>query len=418
MCNIAKKAGSFADSLINGAADSLTGGLASGVSGLVSGLIGMIGSKKREKRQLENQMKLNEAAAETNYKYGEMAAENAFQRQMEMYQQSYKDQSYSSMRKQMEDAGLSVGMMYGGGGAGGEGGATSGAPQGSTGGAMAGDAAAIMQNELGLQQNAIRNREAEAQIRLAQSQADLNEAKAKESGAAKENTEALTQTLNEIRKFAVESQKQEALKKWLENIQEKLKLEGDSDVIKYENKELGALIIVGEDSYSRRMMTTAIDNMLEDTNLKRQLQEYYERLGETQESIQAMNTSIAQLNNEKVRYVALEAYSDYIRAIAEYKNANTNEYNAEVEKQFKNGVLKINKFLANLKREELLVDIQKFETKNGISFGEALLKAVLTVGGVAIGATVAGPAGAAVGGATMSIPMLYNADGSKAMTAH
>ena len=58
----------------------------------------------------------------------------------------------------MEDADLSVGLMYGGGGAGGAGGATTGAPQGETGGAQAGQAdspaaqqaAAIQQAQLGL----------------------------------------------------------------------------------------------------------------------------------------------------------------------------------------------------------------------------------------------------------------------------
>lgn len=77
---------------------------------------------------------------------------------MEMYERSYQDQSYNAMRKQMEDAGLSIGLMYGGGGTGGTGGATTGAPQGETGGAEAGradgaaaqQAAAIQQAQMGL----------------------------------------------------------------------------------------------------------------------------------------------------------------------------------------------------------------------------------------------------------------------------
>ena len=140
------------------AADGLTGGLTSGLSGAVGALFGGIGAKKRMKRQVEAQKELNEQAAKLNYEYGEKAAENAYKRQMEMYERSYQDQSYGAMRKQMEDAGLSIGLMYGGGGAGGAGGATTGAPQGETGGAEAGradspaaqQAAAIQQSQLGL----------------------------------------------------------------------------------------------------------------------------------------------------------------------------------------------------------------------------------------------------------------------------
>lgn len=139
-------------------ADGLTGGLASGISGAIGGLLGGIGAKKRLKRQVDAQKQLNEQAAKLNYEYGEKAAENAYQRQMEMYERSYQDQSYGAMRQQMEDAGLSVGLMYGGGGNGGAGGATTGAPKAETGGAEAGRAdspatqqeAAIQQAQLGL----------------------------------------------------------------------------------------------------------------------------------------------------------------------------------------------------------------------------------------------------------------------------
>lgn len=150
--------GDFLKSAGSAMADGLTGGLSSGISGVISGLFGGIGAKKRLKRQVDAQKQLNEQAAKLNYEYGEKAAENAYQRQMEMYERSYQDQSYSAMRQQMENAGLSVGLMYGGGGNGGAGGATTGAPQGETGGAEAGradspadqQAAAIQQAQLGL----------------------------------------------------------------------------------------------------------------------------------------------------------------------------------------------------------------------------------------------------------------------------
>ena len=94
------------------------------------------------------QKELNEQAAKLNYEYGEMAAENAYKRQLAMYERSYQDQSYSAMRKQVEDAGLSVGLMYGGSGSGGGQGEMSGAPQGATGGAQAGKAPTAVERQM------------------------------------------------------------------------------------------------------------------------------------------------------------------------------------------------------------------------------------------------------------------------------
>lgn len=121
-----------------GAGAQSVGQIASGGSGIL-GLFG-IGNRRRAKKQLENQIKLNEAANESNYRWGEKAAENAFKRQMEAYERSYKDQSYAAMRKQMEEAGLSTGLMYGGSGSGGGSGFMTQAPMGQAHGANAGKA--------------------------------------------------------------------------------------------------------------------------------------------------------------------------------------------------------------------------------------------------------------------------------------
>ena len=121
--------------------------MSTGISGAVGaglGLLGSIGAGARQRKaikaQKEAQKELNEQAASLNYEYGEKAAENAYQRQLAMYNRSYEDQSYEAMVKQMEEAGLSVGLMYGGNGSGGGAGAMSGAPKADTGGAVAGQA--------------------------------------------------------------------------------------------------------------------------------------------------------------------------------------------------------------------------------------------------------------------------------------
>lgn len=406
--------GALTEGVMNAATGGV-GGLISTGLGLINNIVGQIGAKSQAKIQKD----LQEHQARTNYEYNEKAAENAFDRQRMMYAQTLNDNSAAAQRQRLEDAGLSVGLMYGGGGSAGAGsGSTSGGTQGGAQGPSgAGNAAAMHMAALEDQRLVLDNQRMAADVKLMESQARLNNVKAEESLSNKDNLAAQTETLNAIRKYAIEAQKQEATKKWLENVQERMKLEGDSDSIKYENKELQLMIIVGEDSYSRKMLQNTIENSIADTNVKKELERYYKEIGETQESIRALNESMEALNNERVKYVALEAYSDYVRALAEFKNANTNEFNSEVEKQYKNGVLKIQTYLANLKNTEIGVDIQKFEIANRTSFAESIFKAMASIALISLGGLVAGPGGA-MGGAALSVPVLYNADGSRAATMH
>ena len=97
-------------------------GISSDVSGIIgntSGILNMLGIGR--KKQIRQQKEMVENAARINYKYGEMAAENAFERQQVLYNRTYQDQSYANKVAQMDAAGLSPGLMYGGGGASGGG---------------------------------------------------------------------------------------------------------------------------------------------------------------------------------------------------------------------------------------------------------------------------------------------------------
>ena len=83
----------------------------SGIIGDVSGIFNMLGVGR--KKQIRQQKEMAENAARINYKYGEMAAENAFERQQVLYNRTYQDQSYANKVAQMDAAGLSPGLMYG-----------------------------------------------------------------------------------------------------------------------------------------------------------------------------------------------------------------------------------------------------------------------------------------------------------------
>lgn len=101
---------------------------------LVSGAINAGMNALTMGAQRRNQEKLMDKQANIN----EQAADAALAREMQMYDYTYNKQSYAAQRKQLEDAGLSVGLMYGGGAAGAGMGVGGSAPQGGTTGGTAG----------------------------------------------------------------------------------------------------------------------------------------------------------------------------------------------------------------------------------------------------------------------------------------
>lgn len=215
--------GKFSDSLVSG----LGSGLGSGLIGTGLGLLGSIGQGRRQRKAIEAQkgaqMELNQQAAELNYEYGEKAAENAYKRQLAMYQKSYEDQSYEAMVGQMEDAGLSVGLMYGGSGSGGGAGAMSGAPKGDTGGAMAGqaaNAAALMQVENERRSLALQQASMAKDIQLKDAEIKLKNTEADKSRKEALYTEALTETEDELREARKNREFWEGRLPWLENMRQ------------------------------------------------------------------------------------------------------------------------------------------------------------------------------------------------------
>lgn len=178
----------------------------SGIMGNGSSILNLLGVGRR--RQIRQQKEMVENAAKINYKYGEMAAENAFERQQVLYNRTYQDQSYANQVAQMDAAGLSPGLMYGKGGAGGGGaGSTTGAPMGATGATGAGSAAdpnTQLQALMSLRQVRMSERKNEAEINLLNTQAEALKA---EAGKNKEETTSII----EKRLWEV---KQEMFKGW------------------------------------------------------------------------------------------------------------------------------------------------------------------------------------------------------------
>ena len=101
----------------------------------------------------------------------------------------------------MKEAGLSVGLMYGGNGSGGGAGAMSGAPKADTGGAVAGqaaNAAALMEVENQRKALALQQASMAKDIQLKDAEIRLKEKEADKAGKEALYPEALTETENTL----------------------------------------------------------------------------------------------------------------------------------------------------------------------------------------------------------------------------
>lgn len=181
--------------LAGAATSGLAGAVTEGIGSIISGGLGLLGGLfKKNNNGFKNQQKLMQQAWEyekegmgLQYNYGQQAADAEYKRNLQMW----KDTNFEAQRAEMEDAGLSVGLMYGNGGgqaastAGGDGIQPSGPKMNPV-------EAALQQQAMGLQLKQI-----EAQNRLA-------------------NAEA-TKTIAEANKIAgVDTKGQELQNKWQE----------------------------------------------------------------------------------------------------------------------------------------------------------------------------------------------------------
>lgn len=98
----------------------LAGAVTGGIGSIVSGGLGLLGGLfKKNNNGLKNQQKLMQQAWEyekegmgLQYNYGQQAADAEYKRNLQIW----KETNFGAQRAEMEDAGLSVGLMYGNGG--------------------------------------------------------------------------------------------------------------------------------------------------------------------------------------------------------------------------------------------------------------------------------------------------------------
>lgn len=164
------------------------GALIGGGLGIAGGAIsGAIGNRK-VKKQEESQKRINEHLAELNYGYGEQAADAAHERSLGLLQAQTEANSYESQVADAKAAGLSVGLLYGGGGAGGAGGSAGGGAMGTGARGQSAQAPDYLEVEALRQQSKLAN---------AEIQRVINESS--KTKAEKENIEADTKLKDEER---------------------------------------------------------------------------------------------------------------------------------------------------------------------------------------------------------------------------
>ena len=101
--------------LADAASAGLTGAVTGGVGSIISGGLGLLGGLfKKNNNGLKNQQKLMQQAWEyekegmgLQYNYGQQAADAEYKRNLQMW----KDTNFGAQRAEMEDAGLSVGLI-------------------------------------------------------------------------------------------------------------------------------------------------------------------------------------------------------------------------------------------------------------------------------------------------------------------
>lgn len=201
-----------------------------------------IGAKARDKRQLEQQGKLNEQAAETNYNWGEKSAQNAYERQLGLYDSRLSpEQQMKSQMEGIKALGLSPALMYGGGGPSGSGAAST-AAQGQTGGAQSGQAP-----------NAAEQQQAKAQSMAVALQSARQMAEIKNIQADTKQKEAETSKTTESKDAFIEKLIQEGKAQWLENIKTNWEMAPEDGITSYRHKIYGNTAITPTGAYGKRL---------------------------------------------------------------------------------------------------------------------------------------------------------------------
>lgn len=222
------------------------GGLA-----LASLIGGTVRAKKAKQESYENslallreqekaQSRLNKENAQLGFQYGEEAADAAHQRSMSAYEIEKQDNSAEAQLADLKAAGLSTGLLYGGGGAGGAGASSTRAAQGSGAGAMGGQAPDYLEVEANKQMA----KQAAAELTRTNQEAALLGAEVAQKRAETKKIQEETETSKELTPFQRELLREEATSKLIDNVRKDWENLGGRDT---QGEKFGALEFTSKD---------------------------------------------------------------------------------------------------------------------------------------------------------------------------
>lgn len=226
----------------------------------VNSLFNHFSQQAAAKKQYEYQLDLNNR----QNKFEAEEAEKARQFQEKMYDKDYEQHTYGTMRKQMEDAGLSIGLMYGMGGSQGVGGS-------GVGSSAQGHASASPGVHVGAAQI---DPLALSQIQLNKSMANVNEAQeekiaaeTKQLGETGEKTRAETKLIEETRNQLIQNGKLDRYKKFMDMAQQAYKnTSSGNENFEYQFEDMH-MKIDGQ-SYTAKQIGNEIVETLADIGMK------------------------------------------------------------------------------------------------------------------------------------------------------
>lgn len=183
-------------------------------------------------KQEESQERLSESNAKRNYEYGEMAADAAHERSLGLLEAQTQANSWESQVADAQNAGLSVGLLYGGGGAGGAGGRAGGGAQGEG----AGGGAPQAPNYLDIA--AVKNQRIANSIEAARTGGEIQVSKA-EAEKIKAETEKIkedTETSKELTPLQKALLKEQGIAQWIDNVRKDWENAGGEEGTSYRSK--------------------------------------------------------------------------------------------------------------------------------------------------------------------------------------
>lgn len=297
-----------------------TGGAEQLASGIIDNFLGGIGERRR---------------ARINYEYGEKAAENAYRRQMKLYQITKQDNSPEARREQLEAAGLSPGLMYGGNGSvvGGGAGATSGAPQGASGTSPSmtdiGDPYAFTMAKAQMEQ-AKANAE-EAKARAEEAKASANRQNKEADGLELENE--FNKTVMPFRKLVAKTNAYQNFSNYVnERERNNEAYDNEEPGVRMYSDEFGAgFKIIAGNSLNSQEMRLRYDTLGEQYELLKKQKEYQIILNNISFEDYVHYEKRFALAVKEADAKAIAAEAERIMAEAAQRNAKTNSQNATTE---------------------------------------------------------------------------------------